>query len=150
MPPKLIEFIAALCALMLPTQFAVSDSFRAPTCTWCAGNRGIEYLTPPQAPVHSAASGVVTYVGSVAGTLYVVVRAANGVLVTHGRLESAVVKAGDRVVAGFRIGSSSNGLYIGVRRLGAYLDPTTCAPATNNPSGLRPRAVLAPIHSHGP
>jgi len=149
-PPKLIEFIAALCALMLPTQFAVSDSFRAPTCTWCAGNRGIEYLTPPQAPVHSAASGVVTYVGSVAGTLYVVVRAANGVLVTHGRLESALVKAGDRVVAGFRIGSSSNGLYIGVRRLGAYLDPTTCAPATNNPSGLRPRAVLAPIHSHGP
>ena len=150
MPPKLIEFIAALCALMLPTQFAVSDSFRAPSCTWCAGNRGIEYLTPPQAPVHSAASGVVTYVGSVAGTLYVVVRAANGVLVTHGRLESAVVKAGDRVVAGFRIGSSSNGLYIGVRRLGTYLDPTTCAPATNNPSGLRPRAVLAPIHSHGP
>ncbi len=150
MPPKLIEFIAALCALMLPTQFAVSDSFRAPTCTWCAGNRGIEYLTPPHASVYSAASGVVTYVGSVAGTLYVVVRAANGVLVTHGRLESAVVKAGDRVVAGFRIGSSSNGLYIGVRRLGAYLDPTTCAPATNNPSGLRPRAVLAPIHSHGP
>jgi murein DD-endopeptidase MepM/ murein hydrolase activator NlpD len=149
-PPKLIEFIAALCALMLPTQFAVSDSFRAPTCTWCAGNRGIEYLTPPHASVYSAASGVVTYVGSVAGTLYVVVRAANGVLVTHGRLESAVVKAGDRVVAGFRIGSSSNGLYIGVRRLGAYLDPTTCAPATNNPSGLRPRAVLAPIHSHGP
>ena len=150
MPPKLIEFIAALCALMLPTQFAVSDSFRAPTCTWCAGNRGIEYLTPPHASVYSAASGVVTYVGSVAGTLYVVVRAANGVLVTHGRLESAVVKAGDRVVAGFRIGSSSNGLYIGVRRLGTYLDPTTCAPATNNPSGLRPRAVLAPIHSHGP
>ena len=150
MPPKLIEFIAALCALMLPTQFAVSDSFRAPTCTWCAGNRGIEYLTPPQAPVHSATSGVVTYVGSVAGTLYVVVRAANGLLVTHGRLESAVVKAGDRVVAGFRIGNSSSGLYIGVRRLGAYLDPTTCAPASNNPSGLRPRAVLAPIHSHGP
>ena len=150
MPPKLIELIAALCALMLPTQFAVSDSFRAPSCTWCAGNRGIEYLTPQQAPVHSAASGVVTYVGSVAGTLYVVVRAANGVLVTHGRLESAVVKAGDRVVAGFRIGNSSGGLYIGVRRLSAYLDPTTCAPATNNPSGLRPRAVLAPIHSHGP
>jgi murein DD-endopeptidase MepM/ murein hydrolase activator NlpD len=149
-PPKLIELIAALCALMLPTQFAVSDSFRAPSCTWCAGNRGIEYLTPQQAPVHSAASGVVTYVGSVAGTLYVVVRAANGVLVTHGRLESAVVKAGDRVVAGFRIGNSSSGLYIGVRRLGAYLDPTTCAPATNNPSGLRPRAVLVPIHSHGP
>jgi murein DD-endopeptidase MepM/ murein hydrolase activator NlpD len=149
-PPKLIEFIAALCVLVLPTQFAVTDSFRPPTCAWCAGNRGIEYATPPHAPVHSAASGEVTYVGSVAGTMYVVVRAANGVLVTHGRLASAQVSAGDRVSSGFRIGTSSGGLYIGVRRLGAYLDPTTCAASTKNPSGLRPRAVLVPIHSHGP
>lgn len=150
MPPKLIEFIAALCALVLPTQFAVTDSFRPPTCTWCAGNRGIEYATTPGAPVHSSASGEVTFVGSVAGTLYVVVRATNGVLVTHGRLASAQVSAGDRVAAGFRIGTSSGALYIGVRRLGAYLDPTTCVASAKNPSGLRPRAVLVPIHSHGP
>ena len=150
MPPKLIEFFAALCALMLPTQFAISDSFRPPSCTWCAGNRGIEYVTPPHAPVYSAASGEVTFAGSVAGSKYVVVRAANEVLVTHGRLASAAVKAGDRVSAGFRIGTSSGGLYIGVRRLGVYLNPTTCAPATKNPSGQRPRAVLVPIHSHGP
>jgi murein DD-endopeptidase MepM/ murein hydrolase activator NlpD len=149
-PPKLIEFVAALCALVLPTQFAVTDSFRPPTCTWCAGNRGIEYATPPRAPVHSAASGEVTFVGSVAGTLYVVVRSTNGVLVTHGRLESAQVRAGDRVSAGFRIGTSGSGLYIGVRRYGAYLDPTTCAASVKNPSGLRPRAVLLPIHSLGP
>jgi len=149
-PPKLIEFIAALCALVLPTQFAVTDSFRPPTCTWCAGNRGIEYATTPGAPVHSSASGEVTFVGSVAGTLYVVVRATNGVLVTHGRLASAQVSAGDRVAAGFRIGTSSGALYIGVRRLGAYLDPTTCVASAKNPSGLRPRAVLVPIHSHGP
>ena len=150
MPPNLIEFIAALCALVLPTQFAVTDSFRPPTCTWCAGNRGIEYATTPGAPVHSSASGEVTFVGSVAGTLYVVVRATNGVLVTHGRLASAQVSAGDRVAAGFRIGTSSGALYIGVRRLGAYLDPTTCVASAKNPSGLRPRAVLVPIHSYGP
>jgi len=149
-PLKLIEFVAALCALMLPTQLAVADSFRPPTCTWCAGNRGIEYVTPQQAPVHSAASGVVTYVGSVAGVAYVVVRDVNNMLVTHGRLHSTAVKEGDRVSAGFRIGTSSGGLYIGVRRLGVYLDPTTCTPATKNPSGQRPRAVLVPIHSHGP
>lgn len=150
MPLKLIEFIAALCALVLPTQFAVTDSFRPPSCAWCAGNRGIEYATAPQAPVYSAASGEVTFVGSVAGTLYVVVRTANGELVTHGRLASTQVAAGDRVSAGFRIGISSGGLYIGVRRFGIYLDPTTCASATKNPSGLKPRAVLVPIHSHGP
>jgi murein DD-endopeptidase MepM/ murein hydrolase activator NlpD len=135
---------------MLPTQFAVADSFRAPTCTWCAGNRGIEYVTPPHAPVYSAASGEVSFAGSVAGLKYVVVRATNGVLVTHGRLESAQVRAGDRVTAGFRIGTSSGGLYIGVRRSGVYLNPTTCALVENNPSGLRPRAVLVPIHSLGP
>ena len=135
---------------MLPTQFAVADSFREPSCVWCAGNRGIEYLTPPQVPIHSAASGVVTYVGSVAGVAYVVVRDVNNMLVTHGRLHSTAVKVGDRVSAGFRIGSSSGGLYIGVRRLGVYLDPTTCASAAKNPNGLRPRAVLVPIHSHGP
>ena len=150
MPPKLIEFFAALCALILPTQFAVADSFRAPTCTWCAGNRGIEYATPPDAPVYSAVSGEVTFAGSVAGVNYVVVRGLDGVLVTHGRLESFQVQAGDRVTSGFRIGTSSGGLYIGVRRLGVYLNPTTCSPATKNPSGLRPRAVLVPIHSHGP
>jgi murein DD-endopeptidase MepM/ murein hydrolase activator NlpD len=135
---------------MLPTQFAVTDSFREPSCTWCAGNRGIEYLAPPQAPVYSAASGVVTYVGSVAGVVYVVVRDVNDMLVTHGRLHSTAVKVGDRVSAGFRIGSTSGGLYIGVRRLGVYLDPTTCASTSKNPNGLRPRAVLVPIHSHGP
>lgn len=150
MLPKLIEFIAALCALVLPTQFAVTDSFRPPTCAWCAGNRGIEYATPQGSPVHSSASGEVTFVGSVAGRLYVVVRATNGVLVTHGRLSSVQVSAGDRVSAGFRIGSSSGGLYIGVRHLGVYLDPTTCSVLAKNPSGLRPRAVLVPIHSHGP
>ena len=135
---------------MLPTQFAVADSFRAPTCTWCAGNRGIEYVTPPHAPVYSVSGGEVSFVGYVAGALYVVVRATNGVLVTHGQLESAQVRAGDRVTAGFRIGTSSGGLYIGVRRLGEYLDPTTCVASAKNPSGLRPRAVLVPIHSHGP
>ena len=150
MLPKLIEFIAALCALVLPTQFAVTDSFRPPTCAWCAGNRGIEYATPQGSPVHSSASGEVTFVGSVAGTLFVVVRATNGVLVTHGRLSSVQVSAGDRVSVGFRIGSSSGGLYIGVRHLGVYLDPTTCSVLAKNPSGLRPRAVLVPIHSHGP
>ncbi|MFM7124646.1 MAG: peptidoglycan DD-metalloendopeptidase family protein [Actinomycetes bacterium] len=150
MPPKLIEFFAALCALVLPTQFSVTDSFRAPTCIWCAGNRGIEYATSPRAPVYSAASGEVAFVGSVAGTLYVVVRATHGVLVTHGRLESAQVSVGDRVSAGFRIGVSSGDLYIGVRRHGVYLDPTTCSVSAINPSGLRPRAVLVPIHSHGP
>ena len=150
MPLKLIEFVAALCALMLPVNAVVADSFRAPSCTWCAGNRGIEYVSVPSAAVYSAATGVVTFSGRVAGTVYVVVRGTNDVLVTHGRLQQASVKSGDRVTAGFRIGESSDRLYIGVRHLGQYLNPETCAVMAKNPSGLRPRAVLLPIHSQRP
>lgn len=135
---------------MLPVNAVVADAFRAPSCVWCAGNRGIEYVTEDSAPVYSAATGVVTFSGRVAGILYVVVRGPNDVLVTHGRLQQASVKAGDRVTAGFRIGESSDRLYIGVRHLGQYLNPETCAAMAKNPSGLRPRAVLLPIHSQTP
>ena len=135
---------------MLPVNAVVADSFRAPSCAWCAGNRGIEYVMAPDTPVYSASSGVVTFSGKVAGTVYVVVRGENDVLVTHGRLQRATVKDGDRVTAGFRIGESSDRLYIGVRHVGHYLNPETCAVLAKNPSGLRPRAVLLPIHSHGP
>ena len=82
--------------------------------------------------------------------MYVVVRGINDVLVTHGRLQQASVKSGDRVTAGFRIGESSDRLHIGVRHLGQYLNPETCAVMAKNPSGLRPRAVLLPIHSQRP
>ncbi len=125
--------------MRLPKNLQVLDYFRAPLCRWCAGNRGIEYRTAPGSAVNATATGIATFVGSVAGTHYVVVRAGNTVLVTHGRLAAVIVTTGDMVVVGHAIGVAGESLYVGVRVDGQYIDPSQCA-------GLRsrgkPRAVL--------
>ena len=125
--------------LQLPTNLHVLDNFRAPLCQWCVGNRGIEYQTAPGSVVSAAASGIATFVGTVAGTHYVVVRASNMVMVTHGRLASVIVKTGETVVIGQAIGVAGESLYIGVRVDGRYADPRYCAGLG---SRGKPRAVL--------
>jgi murein DD-endopeptidase MepM/ murein hydrolase activator NlpD len=124
---------------VLPTTLAVVEEFRAPACTWCEGNRGIEYASTPGSPVGAAAAGDVTYAGRVAGVSYVVVRTARGVLVTHGGLSAIGVRTGERRAAGEAIGEAGETLYIGVRVGGVYVDPRRCSLGGIR---LRPRAVL--------
>ena len=87
----------------------------------------------------AAAGGIASFVGNVAGTRYVVVKTINNLLVTHGRLQSVLVKSGAVVAVGQSIGVAGESLYIGVRVNGQYVDPRQCA-------GLgsvgKPRAVL--------
>jgi murein DD-endopeptidase MepM/ murein hydrolase activator NlpD len=122
------------CSLELPTHLEVIDDFRAPDCVWCEGNRGIEYRSSPGGSVASVVDGVVSFVGMVANTMYVVVRTKSGLLVTHGRLRSAQVAFGESVLVGQHLGAAGTTLYIGVRRGGNYLNPSTCT--------RRVRAVL--------
>jgi murein DD-endopeptidase MepM/ murein hydrolase activator NlpD len=122
------------CSLELPTHLEVIDDFRAPDCVWCEGNRGIEYRSSPGGSVASVVDGVVSFVGMVANTMYVVVRTKSGLLVTHGRLRSAQVAFGESVLVGQHLGVAGTTLYIGVRRGGNYLNPSTCT--------RRVRAVL--------
>jgi murein DD-endopeptidase MepM/ murein hydrolase activator NlpD len=122
------------CSLELPTHLEVIDDFRAPNCVWCEGNRGIEYRSSPGGSVASVVDGVVSFVGMVANTMYVVVRTKSGLLVTHGRLRSAQVAFGESVLVGQHLGAAGTTLYIGVRRGGNYLNPSTCT--------RRVRAVL--------
>lgn len=124
---------------MLPVHLPVVDGFRTPACTWCAGNRGIDYAAETGSAVASVVGGTVTYAGRVAGTGYVVVRSARGVLVTHGGLVTISARRGDSVRAGDVVGGAGEGLYIGVRVGGAYVDPLRCSTAGRHP---RPRAVL--------
>ena len=125
--------------ISLPINLVVIDQFRAPSCKWCSGNRGIEYRTEPGSLVTAAAGGVASFVGNVAGTRYVVVKTINNLLVTHGRLQSVSVKSGAVIAVGQTIGVAGESLYIGVRVNGQYTDPRQCA-------GLgsmgKPRAVL--------
>jgi len=114
------------CSLVLPTHLKVIDDFRAPDCVWCEGNRGIEYRSNPGYSVASVVDGEVSFVGVVANTIYVVVRTQSGLLVTHGRLRSARVALGEAVLVGQGLGIAGTTLYIGVRRGGNYLNPSTC------------------------
>ena len=135
---------SAACAnvgtpISLPMNLSVIDQFRAPSCKWCSGNRGIEYRTEPGSLVTAAAGGVASFVGNVAGTRYVVVKTINNLLVTHGRLQSVLVKSGAVVAVGQSIGVAGESLYIGVRVNGQYVDPRQC---TGLGSVGKPRAVL--------
>ena len=125
--------------ISLPINLVVIDQFRAPSCKWCSGNRGIEYRTELESIVTAAAGGIATFVGNVAGTNYVVVKTINNLLVTHGRLQSVSVKSGAVIAVGQTIGVAGESLYIGVRVNGQYTDPRQCAGL--GPVG-KPRAVL--------
>jgi murein DD-endopeptidase MepM/ murein hydrolase activator NlpD len=108
-----------------PVVGRVADPFRAPACRWCAGNRGIEYAVGAGTSVRAVATGVVTYSGVVAGTRYVVIDIGAGRRVTYGRLSSAGVRLGDRVVARTPVGTASGTLFFGLRVHGAYTDPAS-------------------------
>ena len=106
-----------------PVVGKVADPFRAPSCPYCAGNRGIEYRVHDTAVVRSVAAGSVSFAGVVAGTRYVVVDVGGGWRVTYGRLESSSLSTGDRVVTGMRIGTARGLVFFGLRVGERYIDP---------------------------
>src|SRR3954451_1628691 len=69
-----------------PVDAPIVDPFRAPSCAFCAGNRGLEYQPAPGSTVIAAAPGVVRFSGLVAGVRYLVVDQTDGRAATYGRL----------------------------------------------------------------
>jgi murein DD-endopeptidase MepM/ murein hydrolase activator NlpD len=106
-----------------PVEAEVTDPYREPACTWCAGNRGIEYGTAAGTPVRAVASGEVTFSGTVAGIRYVVVRHADGLRVTYGNLGSTDLSRGDVVTRGALIGITAGRFHLGARDGERYIDP---------------------------
>lgn len=128
----------ALC-LLAPVSAPVVDPFRAPGCEWCAGNRGLQYAVAAGTPVRAAAAGTVSFSGTVAGTMYVVVEhTAGGLRATYGGLATTALRAGDVVAVGSVVGlAGGEGLHFGLRRGEVYVDP---APLLGRPVE-RPRLV---------
>lgn len=118
--------LAARCLIVAPVSAPIVEMFREPSCRWCAGKRGIEYATEPGTQVRAGVSGVVSFSGPVGGVSYVVIRSADGVLVTHGQLSEVFLHSGDDVNVGEPVGRVNNRLYFGVRIDGRYVDPLRC------------------------
>jgi murein DD-endopeptidase MepM/ murein hydrolase activator NlpD len=131
-------FALGVC-LSLPTNATVVDPFRAPECSRCAGNRGIEYAVPSNSVVRSGLDGRVVFAGMVAGVQYVVVRASANPLVrvTYGGIAEVAVAEGDEVVRGTALGTMGSSisrdvsgavkLHLGVRVGQDYVDPLAMA-----------------------
>ena len=106
-----------------PVAGKVTDPFRAPSCPYCSGNRGLEYRVGVNAQVRAVATGTVAWAGSIAGTRYVVVRHANGWRTTYGKLVSTHLSQGDTVAGRSVIGRATGPFYFGLRVGATYRDP---------------------------
>jgi murein DD-endopeptidase MepM/ murein hydrolase activator NlpD len=127
-----------------PVTSPIIDPFRAPACSFCPGNRGLEYHPAVGSPVAAAADGVVTFSGVVVGVRYVVVQQSDGRLATYGRLAAARVFAGSTVRAGEVVGTTTDRFFFGLRQDDRYIDP---APFLGS---LRYRPRLVPVDGSGP
>ena len=137
LPVAVSTAVAATCWVP-PVDAAVIDPYRAPSCTYCAGNRGIEYGPSPGQPVSAVAEGTVTFAGSVAGTRYVVVQHVDGIRATYGGLASRTVAVGDALRVGQRIGTTTRSLYFGLRAGEVPVDPTALLGTRTYPTRLVP------------
>lgn len=142
MPAALVVVLVALVFAPAPpyrppVPGPVVEAFRPPACTWCPGNRGIDYAPEPGTPVVASAAGVVTVAGPVGGTLLVVVAHADGLRTTYHDLATVSVGVGAHVDQGTLLGLSGSHLHFGVRRGARYLDPAALLAAP----GERPRLV---------
>lgn len=106
-----------------PVHAPVVDPFRAPTCVYCAGNRGLEYQPQVGSAVVAAAPGIVRFSGFVAGVRYVVVVQTDGRTATYGRLASVQVGDGQPVRPGETIATTTERFFFGLRQGDRYIDP---------------------------
>jgi murein DD-endopeptidase MepM/ murein hydrolase activator NlpD len=147
-----VLFVAALAPSCYtpPINATVVDPFRAPECTYCAGNRGLEYEPVSGSVVRAAAAGTVEFSGTVVRVRYVVVRQSDGLRASYGYLATTDLRVGDRVVAGQRIGTSTQRFFFGLRDGDRYIDPQPFigtlvgTPRLVPIDGSPPRAAPAP------
>ena len=109
-----------------PVEGPLVRGFEAPAGPYGPGHRGLDFAAAAGTTVRSPASGRVTFAGPVAGTTWVTVEAAPGVLVTVGPLRSTSISVGEPVGAGRGLGTLAAGH--------ATTDPATADPATGTPA----------------
>lgn len=124
-----------------PVDAPVVDTFRPPQTPFGPGNRGVDYATAPGGPVRTAAPGVVTFAGSVAGGLHVVVLHSDGIRTSYSFLRSVAVRRGQRLVPGQVVGTAKASFHFGARAGDAYVDPLVLLMSS---TAAGPRVFLVP------
>lgn len=128
--------------LRLPARGAVVRGFEEPAGPYGPGHRGVDVRAPVGTPVAAPASGTVTFAGRVAGSAWVSLLVAPGVVVTVGPLRQPAVAAGERVAALAPVGRLAAGhggaVHLSLRVDGGYVDPLPWLVD-------RPRPRLAPL-----
>ena len=120
------------CGVWLPpVDGPVVRPFQAPAFAYGPGHRGVDLAAAPGTPVRAAGDGVVSFAGSVAGSLHVVVAHDGGLRTTYAFLAGATVRTGERVTRGQVVGlvggsgpeHEPGALHFGLRLGDRYLDP---------------------------
>jgi murein DD-endopeptidase MepM/ murein hydrolase activator NlpD len=128
--------------LRLPVRGVVVRGFEDPAGPYGPGHRGVDVRAPVGTPVAAPAAGTVTFAGRVAGSAWVSLLVAPGVVVTVGPLRQPAVAAGGRVAALAPVGRLAAGhggaVHLSLRVDGAYVDPLPWLVD-------RPRPRLAPL-----
>src|SRR5919106_1538669 len=125
----------ACAAWLPPVDGPVVRPFQAPAFAYGPGHRGVDLAAAPGTPVRAAGDGVVSFAGSVAGSLHVVVAHDTAerltLRTTYAFLAAAHVRTRDRVARGQVIGAAGGSgpehepgaLHFGLRLGDRYLDP---------------------------
>jgi murein DD-endopeptidase MepM/ murein hydrolase activator NlpD len=128
--------------LRLPVRGPVVRGFEEPAGPYGPGHRGVDVGAPVGTPVAAPAAGTVTFAGRVAGSAWVSLQVAAGVVVTVGPLRRPAVAAGERVAALAPVGRLAAGhggaVHLSLRVDGGYVDPLRWLVD-------RPRPRLAPL-----
>jgi murein DD-endopeptidase MepM/ murein hydrolase activator NlpD len=114
-------------ALRLPVAGPVVRGFEAPAGPYGPGHRGVDLGAPAGTAVAAPAAGRVSFAGPVAGSLWVSLLVAPGVVLAVGPLLDTAVATGEGVQAGARVGRLAAGhggaVHLSLRVDGGYVDP---------------------------
>ncbi len=114
-----------------PVVGPVIQDFDPPEDPYGAGHRGIDIAASVGTPILAPEAGTVSFAGKVGGQLFITLDHGGGLQSTCSWVSAALVRKGDVVAGGARIGLTGQGhpgavvphLHFGVRLDGAYLDP---------------------------
>ena len=133
-----------------PVDGAVVRPFEEPTSTYGAGHRGVDFAAASGTPVRAANHGVVSFAGSIAGTLHVTLFHPGGLRTTYSFLATVSVHEGQTVTRGDVVGTAGGAgpdhdgtvLHFGLRVGERYVDPMQLF----RPGDLSKIVRLVPTH----